>query len=408
MPIRVVDVDLAALEDLPALPRRYDAVRLLVHDGGRPLGYVQVPNPSGPLESRALTQEVAAAMPVTVWADRALRRRQQDPDKPAAPVRDIGMRPRIGVVVCTRKRPDDLTAFLEAVSKQTYPNYEVVVVDNAPGEGSTRAIAARFGAQYVAEPRQGLDFARNAGWRHTRAEIVAYADDDTRPDPGWLGALAEGFAVPDVQAVTGLVVPAELETRAQVLYEDVCGGMGWGFRSLVFSSRGRELSYVGNQYGIGANMAFRRNVLEALGGFDPALGAGTPTAGGDEFDMFQRIVEADGAIWYRPDAVVRHVHRRTISELRRQLFNGGRGFAAFHLAAFGRARGFDRVRVVRAYFAWLRWLVVRTWRRLRKRDQLPLHLRLPELAGALAGPLFYVIGRRRARRLLRRTNAEPV
>ena len=369
---------------------------------GVPLGYVQLPNRAEDLEFDAVALAVASSpIGLSVWSTGAARRWRHDSGGVGNGRAALDPVPAISVVVCTRDRPHSVRLFLAAMAQQTYGNYEVVVVDNASRELSTRAVAEEFGARYVTEPRPGLDYARNAGWRSCSSGIIAYADDDTTPDPDWLTAIAAGFASPDVAAVTGLVVPAELETFAQILYEDVAGGMGRGFRLMVHSRRGRAMTYRGNEYGIGANMAFRRAALEQVGGFDPALGAGTPTAGGDEFDMFQRLLEADGAICYRPDAVVRHVHRRTVDELRRQLFDAGRGFTAFYIAALARARGFDRVRVLRDYASWLKWLGGRFVQCITRRDPLPLRLRSAEVMGALLGPLYYVSARRRARRIER-------
>ena len=94
--------------------------------------------------------------------------------------------------------------------------------------------------------------------------------------------------------------------------------------------------------GVGCNMAFRRDELLAVGGFDPALDVGTPTSGGGDLDAFQRMLESGAAIVYRPDAVVRHLHRRELPRLRRQLFDNGRGYAAMLLAARERGTRADR------------------------------------------------------------------
>jgi hypothetical protein len=123
--------------------------------------------------------------------------------------------------------------------------------------------------------------------------------------------------------------------------------------------------------------------------------------------MFQRVIEADSALCYRPDAVVRHVHRRTDRQLRRQLFDNGRGFSAFVLAALGRARGLDRLRVLAHYAIWFLWVSGRVLRRIVRRDSLPLVFGLAELVGALAGPLHYWRSRWRVRALARSRGAVP-
>jgi O-antigen biosynthesis protein len=75
------------------------------------------------------------------------------------------------------------------------------------------------------------------------------------------------------------------------------------------------------RFGTGANMAFRRSALAIVGGFDPALDAGTLTHGGGDLDMFFRIIKARGTLVYEPAAVVRHEHRRDMHELEEQLSN---------------------------------------------------------------------------------------
>ena len=399
MPIRVVDFDVGAGASLDAPPGRYESVRLLVRDGRMPLGYLDLPNRVGDLGGPTIVAATARSyLSLSLWARRALPR-DATPSNGHVPIDRADNECAISVVVCTRDRPADLRNCLRALAQQTHSNYEVLVVDNGSRDRLTFELAELFDARYVLERRQGLDIARNTGWHHARFPFVAYADDDTIPDPDWLRGLAAGFTSPDVHAVTGLVVPAELETRAQVLFEDAYGGMGRGFRINVYSRRGHELSYWAHTYGVGCNMAFRRATLERLGGFDPGLDVGTPTGGGGDLDMLQRVIESDGAICYRPDAIIRHVHRRTEKQLRRQIFDNGRGFSAFMLASLGRARGFDRMRVVCSVVVWFWWLVKRILRRLIRRDSLPLRYSFAELSGGLLGPLHYVHSRLRLRRL---------
>jgi glycosyltransferase involved in cell wall biosynthesis len=253
--------------------------------------------------------------------------------------------------------------------------------------------------RYVVEPRPGLDWARNRGLAEALGPIVAYTDDDARPDPGWLLALERGFVSDDIGAVTGLVAPAELETRAQMLFEAVYGGMGKGFDVQIFSRRTGRATFRPETLGVGCNMAFRAETLRKLGGFDPALDAGTPSGGGGDLDVLQRVIESGGAILYTPDAVVRHIHRTTTHALRAQLFDNGRAYGSVLCAGFLRARGRNRLRVVVRAGRWLvQWHLRRIVRRLLRRERLPLRFLLAELRGALASPVYYALSRRAARR----------
>lgn len=391
MPVELVDLELRERARLPDVPTGCDRVRAVVRLDGMPVGTITQPAREAALDPDALVRTALDRYAPRIWTGLAAR------DAPGA-----GEQPRITVVVCTRDRPAALDGCLEALGAQRYPSYEVLVVDNASAGEETRLVAERRGVRWVREARPGLDWARNRGLAEASSPIVAYTDDDARPEPRWLEALARGFSSPDVLGVTGLVLPAELATDAQILFEDVYGGMGKGFDQRVFTRRGRRLGYRPEQVGVGCNMAFRREAIARLGGFDPALDVGTATGGGGDLDAFQRVLEADGAIVYRPDAVVRHVHRRSGRALRRQLFDNGRAYSAFLFAALLRARGAERLRVAARYWKWVAaWQLGRIARRIVRRERLPMRLLLAELGGAPLGPFAYLRARRDARRLAR-------
>lgn len=378
-------LELVALD--AAGPRKEGRVLVLV--GGVPVGTVRLPGDraSGPDAPDAL-----AALARSAWT-RVVAERLNASPQPAAAA-------ELSVVVCTRNRPERLQGCLAALRRQTRPPLEVIVVDNAPVDERVRALAGRFGCRYVAEPRPGLDWARNRGWLAAAGEVVAFTDDDARPDPRWVEAVGEAFGSPDVWAVTGLVLAASVGTEAQRLFEEGYGGMGKGCAPQVYSCRNAETSYAPSRLGAGCNMAFRRERLAELGGFDPALDVGTATGGGGDLDMLQRVLEAGGAVLYEPSALVLHEHRETRRQLRRQLFDNGRGYSAVLWAAFRRARGRERLRVLAAYPALVRWWHARlVVRRLRGRSAFPIHLTLVELAGLPFGPALYARARRRARRL---------
>lgn len=398
MSVRLLELDLARPAAPPAVSARHAWIRVLVRLHGAPVGFLQVRNAGQELSAVELARQACRELAGAVWRELTAR------GLAAAGEGSNGARelPKITVVVCTRDRPRELESCLAALAAQRYPSYEVLVVDNASRDDTTRELARRFRARCVREDRPGLDWARNRGLAEASSPVVAYTDDDARPDAGWLAALAAGFSSPDVQAVTGLVVPAELETAAQWMFEDLYGGMEKGFRLVVHSRRGRAMTYEPERYGVGCNMAFRRQALEELGGFDPALDVGTATGGGGDLDIFQRLIERDAAIAYRPDAVVRHVHRRTKGRLRRQLFDNGRAYSAVLWASLRRADGTDRLRVVKRYCDWIwSWHLRRIARRALRREKLPAQFLLAELAGALLGPLVYGRARRHARRLAR-------
>ena len=251
--------------------------------------------------------------------------------------------PFISVIICTRDRPDQLKTCLGGLAGQQYPRFDVVVVDNAPTSDAVRTLVGAgldgLALRYVREPRPGLSWARNAGIAATSADIIAWLDDDEEPDRHWLAELARGFARgDDVGCVTGKVLPARLETQAEQMFEQLGGYCrGRGFSPELFSRHGPQSPlYPLPPFGVGANMAFRRGVLQRIKGFDVALGAGTPALSGEDTLAFALVLLAGYRIAYEPTALVRHYHRADVDGLGRQLRAYGIGLTAYYLALLRR------------------------------------------------------------------------
>ncbi|MCR2816011.1 glycosyltransferase [Microbacterium jiangjiandongii] len=294
----------------------FDRARLLVRERGAVRGYVTLPLTAGALDAQALRVAVAAL-----------------PEVPPAP------RPApasITVVVCTRDRAGLLRDALEAIRAIEYPAYEVVVVDNAPATSETRdLLAAEFpDFRYVREDAAGLSHARNAGLRAAAGQIVAFTDDDVAVDPQWLWAIAAGFArAGDVGCVSGVVPTGELRNEVQAYFD---ARVSW---SKLTTAREFRLSdppadlpmfpFCVGEFGTGANFAVRRDGMLALGGFDTALGVGTRTKGGEDLDMFLRLLYDGQAIVVEPAALVWHRHRADLDALTAQAIGYGRGFGAW-------------------------------------------------------------------------------
>jgi GT2 family glycosyltransferase len=290
----------------------------------------------------------------------------------------------VSVVVCTRDRSASLARCLASLARLDPPAAEVVVVDNAPRDDATAEVVAATPFRYVREDRPGLDRARNLGIAEARHDLVAFTDDDAEAEPGWLGAIAAAFADPRVAGVTGRVLPASLETPAQRLFEAYGDGMSKGDRPRTFDPAALKPAELlrAQAVGVGANMAFRRAALAAVGGFDPDLDAGTPAAGAGDLDLFHRLLRAGFLLRYEPAARVRHHHRRTMDELRRQLRDNGRSYAVYLLKIW-RHRTVPRPAVIRFAAAWAAWLTGRLALGLLGRHRLPLSLLWAELGGAL-------------------------
>jgi GT2 family glycosyltransferase len=308
----------------------------------------------------------------------------------------------VTVAVCSRERTEDLAVCLQAIGELEYPDIDVLVVDNAPSSEATRRLMEdRFPQfRYVREPRPGLDWARNRAIRETKGEILAFTDDDAVVDPGWVSALVSVFDEnEDVMAVTGLVIPLELETEAQILFEEY-GGFGKGFLRRWYQALPSDSWHLSaGWFGTGTNMAFRRSIFNDIGEFDPALDVGTRTNGGGDLEMFFRLLEEGHLLVYEPAAIVRHRHRRTRGELKTQLRNHGIGFFSY-LMRTARVYPAQRIGILRLAVWWLaRWGIGRLLRSFVQPRGFPRDLIVAELLGALVGLTRYPRALREARRV---------
>jgi glycosyltransferase involved in cell wall biosynthesis len=308
----------------------------------------------------------------------------------------------ISVVVCTRDRTLSLERTLQSLSRQEYPDFEVVVVDNCSRDVTVKQVVERSGFRYARQERPGLDWARNLGIKESRHAIVAFIDDDAQAAPGWLRGLAYGFQDPEVMAVTGMVLPAELESPAQNDFE-IYGGMNKGFTG--FTIRKEEMTdqafFWASGWGVGTNMAFRKALFEVIGDFDVGLDVGTPTGGGGDIEMFFRCVAAGNMLRYEPAALVWHTHRRDKAALDRQIYHNGRAFPAYILTV---ARNFPDLRMAVFQFGIRQWLwgwLVKRWIISRiQRDRRTAHYTQVELRGALSSLKAYRRSRRQVAALL--------
>jgi O-antigen biosynthesis protein len=163
--------------------------------------------------------------------------------------------------------------------------------------------------------------------------IVAFTDDDVIADPQWLSALASNFVSDAVGCTTGLILPAELDTRAQY-WTERHGGFGKGFERRVFDlaenrPSGALFPFAAGSMGSGANMAFRTRILREIGIFDAALGAGTAARGGDDLAAFVSVIRAGYQLVYEPAAIVWHRHRRSEAGMQNQAYGYGVGLGAY-------------------------------------------------------------------------------
>jgi cellulose synthase/poly-beta-1,6-N-acetylglucosamine synthase-like glycosyltransferase len=153
-------------------------------------------------------------------------------------------------------------------------------------------------------------------------------------DPGWPSALAAGFAAdPEAVCVTGMVATSALDTGAECYFDS---RYSW---AEAFEPRRYDLithrhpsslyPFSAGIFGTGANFAVRRSALAGLGDFDPLLGAGSPGRGGEDLDMFLRMILGGGRICYLPSALIWHRQRTDMQALGEQIYSYGYGLGAY-------------------------------------------------------------------------------
>jgi GT2 family glycosyltransferase len=394
--IRMIDLGrpLEPIVDVTEYPR----TRVFVREAGTLLGSVDIGNAYGPISATRLRDMVTNALTGVLI--------KRSAEGVAAPAASSVVAPDVAVsiVIPTCNRPDDLRRCLAAVEGQrgTRP-LEVIVVDNRPGPSSPTAAVAREFERVVLleEAKPGLSYARNAGFAAAAGEILVAIDDDVTVPPGWLERLVAPFASPEVMAVTGDVLPIEIESWSQYQFE-AYGGLGKGFTPFEVDGdwfHAKRSAVPTWTLGATANAAFRAGIFThpEIGMLDEALGAGTPTGCSEDTYLFYRILKQNGTIVYEPAAWVWHRHRTDAAALRDQIYSYSKGHVAYHLTTL--LRDGDTRALIRLGYSLPRALAWRAWMRLRRRSDYPLSLILLEIAGTLAGPWALWQSRRRARRL---------
>ena len=301
----------------------YGEALLLVRSRGRPVATVMVGLRDGGISAAEL------------------RRALRDLGNGERPEREVDLSepPFVSVIVPTAGRPERMAACIGALRAMRYPSFEIVIVDNSPSVPGTREAVTEIAAEdprvrYVAEPLPGSSVARNRGIREAGADLLAFTDDDVAVDPEWLSWMVKPFLRDRrVGVVTGLVLPARMDTPEQRWFEEY-SGFGKGLEPRLYDldeHRAPEnllYPYWGAAFGSGNSMAFRRNVIEGIGGFDPALGAGSPARAGADVEAFSHAILEGSRLAYEPRALCWHDHRTHSAALKRQTFAYGAGFTA--------------------------------------------------------------------------------
>lgn len=203
--------------------------------------------------------------------------------------------PRISVVVCSYNGSRTIRDTLQGLSRLDYPDYEVIVVNDGSRD-STPEIAREFDVRLISTENRGLSNARNTGWQEATGEIVAYIDDDAYPDKDWLTYIAHTFLTSTFMGVGG---PNIAPSDNGIFTNSVVHAPGGPVHVLLSDRVAEHIA--------GCNMAFRREALSAVGGFDPRF-----RTAGDDVDICWQIQEKGWKIGFNAAAVVWHYRRGSL------------------------------------------------------------------------------------------------
>ena len=241
--------------------------------------------------------------------------------------------PRVSVVVCAYNAERTIDRCLASLAVLNYPNYEVIVVNDGSGDRTLDIAESYSFCRIISQPNKGLGFARNVGAEAATGEIVAYTDSDCVADPDWLSYLVAKMESSNLAACGGPNFPPPEDALVPAVVTVAPGGPT---HVLISDEVAEHIA--------GCNMAFRREVLMRLGGFDPIY-----RAAGDDIDICWRFQDAGHVIGFSPAAVVWHFRRNTVSAYCNQQRGYGKAEALvyakhpFRFNLFGQAKWLGRI-----------------------------------------------------------------
>ena len=301
---------------------------------------------------------------------------------------------QVTVVIGTYNRAHLLEGTLQALGSQEVSGslkWEIVVVDNNSRD-TTPQVVTSFSkrtatpVRYVFEPQQGVSHARNRGIREARGSVVAFTDDDVLPAPDWIAQIVAAIDRWNAHGVGGRILPRWEASPPRWLTENLC----LLNRLSIMDSQAShplELPLKPRPQVWGANMAFRRELFEKVGQFDPRRGiVGKKLFRGEETDLIKRALDLRLTIAYDPAVTVFHrigSDRMRRAYFRKLFFDDAQGAALLRPVVDARSFPGPPLRSYRAPFTnLLRFLAALV---LRRRGAFDRQLAWFESIGELSG-----------------------
>jgi glycosyltransferase involved in cell wall biosynthesis len=213
--------------------------------------------------------------------------------------------PLVSVIICTCNRSASVVATLETLFTNTYPHFEVILVDQSTTQETTQAISAFTNdhrLQYVPTPTKGLGRARNIGINRSRGELLIFTDDDCTVPANWLSVMVATF---------------QRDARIGVVFCNVEPGPHDAEQGFIpnyvrrDSQCVRQLRDKRHVRGIGAGLALRRAMVDEIGMFDEYLGVGAPFRSAEDTDIVLRALLKGWWIYETHEVAVVHYGFRT-------------------------------------------------------------------------------------------------
>ena len=404
---KVVNIELSQPIELLTDLESYQTLQGLVRFRGVPLGYVWLPIQHGTFALGNLVKEVIDRYSPEIagelirqhlfsgmsknWDAASLLGSSFESDLSSAATTKVSS---VTVILCPRlQETAALSACLETLSKAATQPTEIIVALSSQDSALQSVQVAYPQVHWLLTNTDNRSIQRNLAIQAAKGEIVAFLDERCQVDAGWVSAVAHTFAYnPDAAAVTGLVVPDNLESESDFYFEvgySLWRGCNRTWHQLApFHSVPWPTLYM-TQIGASVNVAFRKSLFTEIGTFDPALGQLGNIWESAYMEMMSRVLLSQHTVLYEPSAMVRYRGPKSQSELHDQVAQDMVGLYAYILASWRKQPA------LRSQFTTLgTWKLARLGLSLLRSGQTPRDLVLRELLAVGQSWWYYGVAQR--------------